>query len=191
MPRTISPSSGCSRMPGRSFIGGMIERIALSQGGRVTSVDPATNDHRHRIRQLHRRCRQRHSAAEGRPHRRARRRCRPHRLVPDRSGDVRVEARAEHSRHRRCLPRRRHSEIGVRRKRTRQGLRRRDRQPACRQAAGDAAADRRLLQHCRARLGFSLSGNYQPEGRRSSPRSRAAAHQPGRCAARASRPRGD
>ena len=33
---------------------GMIERISLSQGGRVTSVDPATNTHRHRLRQLHR-----------------------------------------------------------------------------------------------------------------------------------------
>ncbi|KAK0358449.1 hypothetical protein LTR94_035410, partial [Friedmanniomyces endolithicus] len=40
--------------------------------------------HRHRIRQLHRRCGQRHPAAEGRPHRRDRGRRRQHRLVPDR-----------------------------------------------------------------------------------------------------------
>ncbi len=33
---------------------GMIERISLSQGGRVVSVDPATKTHRHRFRQLHR-----------------------------------------------------------------------------------------------------------------------------------------
>ena len=54
-------------------------------------------DARHRLRQAHGRGRQRHPAAEGRPHRRARRRRRPHRLVPDRSGDVRVEAGARTS----------------------------------------------------------------------------------------------
>ena len=31
---------------------GMIERVSLSQGGRVASVDPATNTHGHRFRQL-------------------------------------------------------------------------------------------------------------------------------------------
>ena len=90
---------------------GMIERIALSQGGRVTSVDPVDQHHRHRVRQLHRRCRQRHSAAEGRPHRRDRGCCRQYRLVPDRSRQFRLEAGAECPRHRRCLHRRRHSEI--------------------------------------------------------------------------------
>ncbi len=47
------------------------------------------------------RCRQRHPAAEGRPDRRNRRSGRPHRLVPDRSGDIRIDAAARHPRHRR------------------------------------------------------------------------------------------
>ena len=92
---------------------GMIERIALSQGGRVTSVDPVEQRHHHRVRQLHRRCRQCHSAAEGRPHRRDRGCCRQYRLVPDRSRQFCLEAGAECPRHRRCLHRRRHSEIRI------------------------------------------------------------------------------
>ena len=82
---------------------GMIERISLSQGGRVTSVDASDQHHRHRFRQLHRRGRQRDSAAKGRPHRRDRRRGRQYRLVPDRSRYLCLETRAEHSRHRRRL----------------------------------------------------------------------------------------
>ena len=73
---------------------GMIERIALSQGGRVVSVDPATNTIVTDFGNYTRAGRQRHSAAEGRPHRRDRGRRRPHRLVPDRSGDLCLEARA-------------------------------------------------------------------------------------------------
>ena len=105
------------------------DRADLAVAGRPGHLGRSRDQHhRHRFRQLHRRCRQRHSAAEGRPHRRDRGRGRPHRLVPDRSRHLRLEARAEHPRHRRRLPRRRHSEIGVRRERARQGLRRRDRQ---------------------------------------------------------------
>ena len=63
----------------------MIERMALSQGGRVASVDPATNTHRHRFRQLHR------QVANVIPPQKAGRiaehrgRSRQDRLVPDRS----------------------------------------------------------------------------------------------------------
>ena len=167
----------------------MIERVgavARRPGHLGRSLD---QHHRHRVRQLHARCRQRHPAAKGRPHRRDRRRRRPHRLVPDRSRDVRVEARAEHPRHRRCLSRRRHSEIGVGRERARQGLRRRDRQPARRQRAGDATADRRLLQHRRARLRLFARRQLPAQGRHLC-RDRGRRDQPGRCTARAARPRG-
>ena len=97
----------------------MIERIALSQGGRVTSVDPATNTIVTDFGNYTAAGRQCHSAAKGRPHRRDRGRRRPHRLVPDRSRDLCLETRAQHSRHRRCLHCRRHSEIGFRRERAR------------------------------------------------------------------------
>ena len=94
---------------------GMIERIALSQGGRVTSVDPATNTIVTDFGNYTAAGRQRDPAAEGRPHRRDRRRRRQHRLVPDRSRQLCIEARAQHSRHRRCLHRRANSEIRIRR----------------------------------------------------------------------------
>ena len=42
MPRTRSPSSACSRTPGPQLYPGLIEWVSLSQGGKVTSVDPAT-----------------------------------------------------------------------------------------------------------------------------------------------------
>ena len=84
--------------------------------------------HRYRLRQLHGRCGQRDPAAQGRPHRRDRRRGRQDRLVPDRSRDICLEARARYSRHRRCRHCRRHSEIGLCRERTRQGLRGGDRE---------------------------------------------------------------
>ena len=67
---------------------GLIEWVGLSQGGALTSVDAATKTLVDRFRQVQGRGRQRHPAAEGRPRRRARRRRRPHRLVPGRSGDV-------------------------------------------------------------------------------------------------------
>ena len=123
-----------------------LEWVALSKGGKVTSVDAARDDAHDRLRQAQGGGRQRHPAAEGRPHRRGRRRRRPHRLVPDRSGDVRVEARAEHPRDRRRHHRRRHAEVGVLRQRAGQGVRRRDRQAARRPAAEPAQADQHLLQ---------------------------------------------
>ena len=85
---------------------GMIERIALSQGGRVTSVDPATGtivtDFGNYTANV----------ASVIPPQKAgriaetRRRRRQYRLVPDRSRQLRLEARAQYSRHRRCLHRR-------------------------------------------------------------------------------------
>ena len=143
---------------------GMIERISLSQGGRVVSVDPATNTLVTDFGNYHCQGRQRHSAAEGRPHRRHRRRGRPHRLVPDRSGDVCLEARAQYSRHRRRLHRRRHSQIRLRRQRRSQGLRRRDRR-TCSPAKSPAMP--RLNGACYNTVApgyaFSLSGIYQPK----------------------------
>ena len=84
------------------------ERVALSQGGRATSVRSRGQHHRHRFRQLRGCGRQCDPAAKGRSHRRDRRRRRPHRLVPDRSRDICFQA-ALHSCHRRRLHRRRHS----------------------------------------------------------------------------------
>ncbi len=93
---------------------GLIERISLSEGGRVTSVDPAT---RTIITEFGNYT---PDVANIIPPQKAgriaddRRRGRPDRLVPDQSRDVRIQARRQHSRHRRCLPRRRPSEIGRR-----------------------------------------------------------------------------
>ena len=86
-------------------------------------------------------------------HRRGGRRRRPHRLVPDRSGHLRVEAAAEHPCHRRRRDRRRDAEVGLRRQRAGQGLRRRGR-AAARAASTPAEpqADQHLLQPGRARL---------------------------------------
>ena len=102
---------------------GMIERIALSQGGRVISVDPATNTIVTDFGNYDAAGRQHHSTPEGRPHRRDRGRCRPYRLVPDRPRHLCLKTGAEHPRHRRRLHCRRHSEIRIRRQRARQGLR--------------------------------------------------------------------
>ena len=71
---------------------GLIEWVGLSNGGALTSVDVGTMTLLDRFRQIHRRGRQRDPAAEGGPRGRPRRRCRPHRLVSGRSGDLRVEA---------------------------------------------------------------------------------------------------
>ena len=101
-----------------------LEWVSLSNGGKVTSVDPATDDARHRFRQAQGGGRQRHPAAEGRPHRRGRRRRRPHRLVPDRSGDVRVEARARTSTCSATPPSPAHAEVGLHRQCAGQGVRR-------------------------------------------------------------------
>ena len=154
---------------------GMIERVSLSQGGRVVSVDPATNtlvtDFGNYDGQV----------ANVIPPQKAgriaehRRRSRQHRLVPDRSGDVCLKARAQHSCHRRRLHRRRHSEIRLRRERRSQGLRRRGGEPArrrkprrCRSLT--APATTRSRPAMRSRCPASISRRMT-----SSPRSRAAA----------------
>ena len=43
MPRTCSPSRSCSRRHGQSLYPGLLEWVSLSDGGKVTRVDPATN----------------------------------------------------------------------------------------------------------------------------------------------------
>ena len=72
---------------------GMIEWVSLSQGGKVNSVDPATNtlvtdfgNHNAKVANVI----PPQKAGRIAEHRRRRR---PHRLVPDRSGDVRIAAR--------------------------------------------------------------------------------------------------
>ena len=130
----------------------LIEWVPLSKGGRVTAVDPKTNTLTTEFGS--------HKAAVANvippqkrgAHRRDRRRRRQDRLVPDRSGDVRVEAAAEHPRHRRRLHRRRHAEVGVRGELAGQGLRGGAREAARRREAGGAEADQHLLQPGGARL---------------------------------------
>ena len=143
--------------------------------------------HRHRLRQLQGRGRQRHSAAEGRPHRRHRRRCRPYRLVPDRSRDLCLETRAQHPRHRRRLHRRRHPQIGVRGERGGQGLRGRRGEPARGQNPADAEIVRRLLQHGCARLCVLAVRHLSAQRRHV--RGDRSQQQPGRSAARGPRAR--
>ncbi len=91
----------------------------------------------------------------------------------------------EHPCHRRRLPRRRHSQIGVGRERTGQGLRRRHRR-TCSQASTptDAPADRRLLQHRSRPATASRSPATTSPTATSLPRSRAA--RPARSMPRAS-----
>ena len=124
----------------------MIEWVSLSQGGKVNAVDPATNtlitDFGNHTAQV----------ANVIPPQRAGRiaddrgRDRQHRLVRDRSGHVRIQIGAEHPRHRRCLPRRRHAQIRVLGQCAGQGLRGRDCHAAIRRIARHAEADQYLLQ---------------------------------------------
>ena len=87
-----------------------------------------------RLRQPQGDGRQRHPAAARGRDRAERGRRRPLRLVPGRSGDVRVEARAEHPRDRRCRHHGRDAEVGLLGQRAGQGLRRGGRDPARRRA---------------------------------------------------------
>jgi sulfide dehydrogenase [flavocytochrome c] flavoprotein subunit len=112
----------------KEFYPGMIERIALSDGGRLVSVDPATNT---LITDF--------GNYDGRR--------RQDRLVPDRSGDICLQARAQHPCHWRRGDRRRDSEIRIRRERRRQGLRRRGGEPDCRNGSRETDARKHLLQH--------------------------------------------
>jgi len=106
---------------------GLLEWVSLSNGGKVTKVDPAARDPRYRFCHLQCGRRQYHSAAARRAHRRGRR-CRgPDRVVPDRPGDLRIPPAGQHSCHRRCSDRRGDPEIGLRRQCPGQSLRRRGR----------------------------------------------------------------
>ena len=163
---------------------GMIERIALSQGGRVTSVDPATNtivtDFGNYTAQV----------ANVIPPQKAGRIAEiagatdntgwcpidpvtfASKLVPNIHviGDACIAAA--------------NSQIRVRSQCARQGLRRRDREPDRRQIARHAAAERRLLQHGRAGLCLLAVGHLSAKGR--PVRRGRRRHKPGRCAARGS-----
>ena len=124
----------------------LLEWVSLSNGGKVTSVDVANMTLVTDFGKAQGRRRQRDPAAEGRPHRRGGRRHRPHRLVPDRSGDVRIEAAAQYPRHRRRGDHGRDAEIGVLGKRAGQGLRGRGGEAHRRRQARRAEADQYLLQ---------------------------------------------
>ena len=83
---------------------------------------------------------------------------------------------ARHPRHRRCGDRRRDAEIGVRRQRAGQGLRRRDGAAAARgETPDDAAADQHLLQPGGARLRHLGRRRLSPARTASWPKSRAPA----------------
>ena len=91
-----SPSSACSRTPGSRCTptsNGYRCRWAARSPRSIPRPTTVATD----FDKLQGRRRQRHSAAEGRPHRRDRRRHRSLRLVPDRSRDVRVAARCRTS----------------------------------------------------------------------------------------------
>ena len=70
---------------------------------------------------------------------------RPHRLVPDRPGQFCVHPAAQHPRDRRCGDCRGDAEIGFRRQRAGQGLRRRGGSAAGRRHTNTAQADQHLL----------------------------------------------
>ena len=63
-----------------------LEWVSLSQGGKVTSVEPATKTFETDFDNVQGKRRQRRSRRKAPAHRADRRRRRPHRLVPDRSG---------------------------------------------------------------------------------------------------------
>ena len=92
---------------------GLLEWVSLSNGGKVTSVDVGdmtlvTDFGRHKADVANVIPPQKAGA-----HRRGRGRHRPQRLVPGRPGDVRIQAAAQHPRHRRCRDHGRDAEIGV------------------------------------------------------------------------------
>ena len=167
---------------------GMIERIALSQGGRVTSVDPATNtivtDFGNYTAQV----------ASVIPPQKAGR-IAEIAGAADNTGWCPIDPVSFASK---LVPnihvigdasdRRRHSEIRVRRACAGQSLRRRDREHAVGQIAGDATADRRLLQYGRTGLCVLAVGRLSAQGR---PVRRGRGRgEPRQCAARGARARG-
>ena len=93
------------------------------------------------------------------------RRRRPHRLVPDRSGDVRVEAAARHPRHRR----RRHRRRACRNRPSRRTPRPRSaRRPWPRSCTARAPPTPKLINTCYSLVapdyGISVAGVYPPAG---------------------------
>jgi hypothetical protein len=74
---------------------GLIERVPLSKGGSVSSVDPATLTVKTDFEDYKAAGRQHRAAAARRAIRRRRRR-RPHRLVPGRAGRFRIHPAARH-----------------------------------------------------------------------------------------------
>ena len=172
----------------KEFYPGMIERIPLSQGGRVVSVEPATNtlvtDFGNYDAQVANVIPPQKAGSIAEP----RRRRRQDRLVPDRSGDICLEARAQHPRHRRCLHRRR-------RRRNPRPLRMREGK-ACAavvasliagNAAGKTDARRHLLQHRRARLCVFAVWQLPAAGRYVRRDDGLRLHEPGQCAERVAR----
>ncbi len=131
---------------------GIIEWVSLSSGGKVTKVDPATmtvetdfEKHQPAVANIIPPQKAGHIAeAAG---------CRrSHRLVPGQSGQLRIDAAAQHPCHRRCLHRGRDAEGGLRGQCPGQGLRRGDHAPAGRPEAGGADTDQHLLHHRGSRL---------------------------------------
>ena len=128
----------------------------------MTSVDVATKTLVTDFDKYQADGRQRHPAAEGRARRRAGRRRRPHRLVPGRSGDVRIEAAAEHPRHRRRRHCRRDAALGLGRAFAGENLRRGDRALLAGEKPARADADQLLLQPDRAGLRDLAARHYRP-----------------------------
>ena len=159
-----------------------LEWVSLSSGGKVTSVDAGamtlvTDFARHKADVANVIPPQKAGA-----HRRDCRRRRPHRMVPDRSGDIRIEAAAEHPRHRRRLDRRRHAEIRVRRQCPGQGLRGSGGETARRRQAGRSQADQHLLQSGGARLRHLGRRRLSAGGRPAQGRRRLGRRQSDQCA---------
>ena len=122
---------------------GMIEWVGVSQGGSLTAVDAATktlstdfDEYKAAVANII------PPQQAGRIGRAGRRR-RPHRLVPGRSGDVRIQAQARHPCHRRRRHRRHDAALGFGRACAGLHLRRRDRRAARRQNAGQRRRSRR------------------------------------------------
>ncbi len=145
---------------------GMIERVSLSQGGRVVSVDPWTNtivtDFGNYTAQV------------------------ANVIPPQKAGRIAdIAGAADNTRHRRRLHWRRHPQISIRRECTRKGMRRCCGELDLGRTPGNTEAGRRLLQYGRARLCILAVRRLSAEGWHFR-RDRRRRHQPGRRAARGS-----
>ena len=151
----------------------------------MNSVDAATKTLEDRLHRSQGRRRERHPAAARRRDRADRGRRRPHRLVPGRSGDLRVEAACRTSTCSAMPP----SWAAM----PKSAFSANAQAKVCAAAvaallagrdAGRAAADQHLLQPGRARLRHHGRGRIQAEGRRARRHRRRGRRQPARCAAR-------